>query len=64
MTNWWKCPECHGTGRVFRPWYAKTSEPCFKCDATGNAMVDGEAERHKRRLFEERIGDLTSQFQR
>lgn len=48
--TYWKCPDCHGAGLVFRPWYAETPEQCFKCDGTGNALVDGETERHKRRL--------------
>lgn len=55
MTFWWKCNECQGTGRVFRPWYAPTSEECFKCDGTGNACVDGKARRHRRRVLDEAI---------
>lgn len=51
--TYWECSDCRGTGRVFRPWYAKHSEQCFKCDGTGNAIVDGEAARHRRRLHEE-----------
>jgi DnaJ-class molecular chaperone len=52
--NYWKCSVCHGTGRVFSPWYSRTSERCGKCDGTGNAFVDGRAEAHRRRLDEER----------
>lgn len=58
MIGWWRCPECHGTGRVFRPWYAETSEPCFECDGTGNACVDGERRRHARKLLEEQFRKL------
>lgn len=53
----WKCRECHGTGRVFRPWYAETSEPCFKCDGSGDALVDGDARRHERRVRDEQHGE-------
>jgi DnaJ-class molecular chaperone len=60
MGFWWKCPECHGTGRVFSPWYAKTSESCLKCDGTGNAVVNGEEERHRRRLLDEQIDKLVN----
>lgn len=64
MTNdclpYWKCAECHGTGRVFRPWYAKQSEECFECAGTGNALVDGATEQHKRRLADESAGRLES----
>lgn len=62
--NWWKCSECHGTGRVYRPWYAKTSESCDRCDGSGNAMVDGAAERHRRRVLEEQIAAVTRPLQR
>jgi DnaJ-class molecular chaperone len=55
MSFWWKCRHCHGTGRVFEPWYAQESNACSTCDGTGNAVVDGEAERHRRRVHEETI---------
>lgn len=58
MLTYWKCRECHGTGRVFRPWYAKESQPCFKCDGSGNALVDGEEQRHRRRLAGETANEL------
>ena len=51
--SYWKCPKCHGTGRVFSPWYAKTSQECFDCAGSGNAFVSGEEERHRRRLADE-----------
>jgi len=47
--TFWKCSECHGTGRVFVCVIAKE---CYKCDGTGNALIDGAEERHKRRLSE------------
>lgn len=50
--TYWKCQKCHGTGRVFEPWYADEPKECLRCDGTGNALVDGETERHKRRLFD------------
>lgn len=55
MTAWFNCRECHGTGRVFEPWYSKESKPCFRCDGTGNACVDGEQRRHQRRLHDEML---------
>ena len=63
MAMKWKCPDCPGTGRVFRPWYAETSQECLRCDATGDAMVNGEESRHRKRLFEERFGKLVEGFQ-
>lgn len=60
MSIWWKCRECRGTGRVFSPWYSKHSQPCFKCDGTGDATVDGEESRHRKRLFEESIASVVS----
>ena len=58
--TYWKCPECHGTGRVFRKRLGtpRKSEPCFECDSTGNAFINGEAEQHKRRLADEAAGNL------
>lgn len=52
--TYWKCAECQGTGRAFYPWYAEQSSECFKCGGTGNALINGETERHKRRLRDER----------
>jgi len=49
--TYWKCPKCLGTGRRFEHWMSEP-EPCFSCDGTGNALVSGETERHKRRLAE------------
>lgn len=49
--NYWQCSKCHGTGKVI-PVYAKNVEECEACDGTGNALVNGEAERHRRRISE------------
>ena len=49
--TYWKCPECHGTGKTIRYWTSPASvEPCEKCDGTGNAMVDGAKRRHEREI--------------
>lgn len=46
--TFWKCRHCHGTGKII---FAHVHvEQCEKCDGTGNAFVDGEAEQHKRRI--------------
>lgn len=50
--TYWKCSECHGTGKVICGYDHDRIDPCSRCDATGNAMVDGETERHKRRIAE------------
>lgn len=50
--TYWKCPRCHGTGLTFEPWFADEPNVCSKCGGSGNALVDGEAERHKRRLLD------------
>lgn len=47
--TWWKCPKCHGTGRVIA---LRRVEPCFHCDGTGNALIDGRARDHARRVAE------------
>lgn len=47
--TYWKCPKCHGTGRVI---YGPNAEKCFECDGTGNAMIDGVEQAHRRRLAE------------
>lgn len=51
--TFWKCPKCHGTGKVIT---GRIGPPrvkdCERCDGTGNAMVDGAAEAHKRRIAE------------
>ena len=57
--TYWKCPKCHGTGHVFRPWYNKQSGSCFACAGTGNALVDGETEQHKQRLADEATANLS-----
>ena len=49
--HFWRCSHCFGTGLVFEP-YMQGPLQCLKCDGTGKAMVDGEAERHKRRIQE------------
>ena len=49
--TYWKCPKCFGTGKCvqgFEP-NARTYD-CEACDGTGNGMVDGATERHKRRV--------------
>lgn len=51
--NYWKCAQCHGTGKDIDYWTGKARViKCNECDGTGNALVDGAAERHKRRIFE------------
>ena len=48
--RYWKCSDCHGTGRAEHiPGRVTT---CERCDGTGNALVDGEAAAHRRRLIE------------
>lgn len=49
--TYWKCPHCHGTGRVFEA-YMREPLDCLECDGTGNSCTDGKTERHKRRLAE------------
>jgi hypothetical protein len=49
--TFWRCGHCLGTGRIFAV-YAIAPEVCAKCAGTGNALVDGEAERHRQRLSE------------
>ncbi len=48
--TYWKCPKCHGTGKniVANHWI----ERCFDCDGTGNALEDGAARAHERRVRE------------
>ena len=55
--TYWKCNVCHGTGRKFEHWMDR-SEICFKCDGTGNALVDGEERRLRRKLEEEQERDI------
>lgn len=51
--TYWKCSTCYGTGKVIRGRIGSPrAEPCEKCDGTGNALVDGATERHKRRIAE------------
>lgn len=47
--TFWKCPECHGVGKL-APHWSDTVSDCPKCDGTGNALVDDEAERLRRRV--------------
>ena len=47
--GFWKCPKCHGTGRVI---VLDVALRCMSCDGTGNALVDGAARAHERRLAE------------
>lgn len=47
--SYWKCRKCHGTGKTI--WQEQVNE-CSACDGTGNALVDGEARRHLRRVRE------------
>jgi hypothetical protein len=49
--TYWRCRHCFGTGMVFEP-YLKAPITCFRCDGSGNALIDGAAEQHKRRLAE------------
>lgn len=49
--NYWRCQHCYGAGFVFEP-YMQGPQQCLKCDGTGNALIDGAAERHKRRVQE------------
>lgn len=54
--NYWKCPKCHGSGRVIPiPGHAAS---CEACDGTGNALVDGAAARHRRALERIDSGDF------
>lgn len=46
--RFWKCPDCHGTGKVIVG--HDRIEQCCKCDGTGNAFVDGVAAAHRRAL--------------
>lgn len=46
--NYWKCPKCHGTGKVILAYSA--TEMCFDCDGTGNGYVDGAARYHAREV--------------
>lgn len=51
--TYWKCRHCHGTGQVIRgcsEW--RRAFKCDECDGTGNALVDGAAEQHRRDLSE------------
>lgn len=57
--TYWKCPECHGTGKTIRYWGAKAeTERCAKCDGTGNGLVDGAQRAHQREI--ERIEDANA----
>jgi len=51
-STYWKCPHCHGTGKVIGGYHFKTIEPCVDCDGSGNAFVDGRAAAYRRRLAE------------
>jgi predicted SprT family Zn-dependent metalloprotease len=42
--NYCKCRDCFGTGRKISVYSGDVAYKCFKCDGTGNAMVDGPAE--------------------
>lgn len=51
--TYWKCTYCHGTGyTLLGPIGVQHAEPCFSCDGTGNAMVDGAAASHARQVAE------------
>jgi hypothetical protein len=43
--QFWKCKHCHGTGILRNP-----LRYCEQCDGSGNALVDGAEERHKRAI--------------
>lgn len=45
--TFWKCPDCHGTGREI---IVGKAVECARCDGTGNALVSGAEHRHRRRL--------------
>lgn len=49
--TYWECRKCHGTGRIF-PHYETEPYECSACDGTGNALVNGDAARHQRKLDE------------
>ena len=44
-----KCKRCCGTGKTI---FCEKITPCPDCDGTGNALVDGEEMRYRRRLRE------------
>lgn len=45
--TYWKCRHCFGSGKII---ICGRVSPCGACDGTGNAMVDGEAADHARRI--------------
>lgn len=52
--TYWKCPKCFGTGRVIVNDHKAVphAKSCVDCDGSGNALVDGQANEHLRRLSE------------
>lgn len=53
--TYWRCLECHGTGRRVSGGY---DFHCDACDGTGNALVNGKARAHHRAM--ERIFEATN----
>lgn len=47
--TYWRCPDCCGTGKLVA---GNSVTDCYKCDGTGNGMVDGEKAAHQRRIDE------------